>query len=343
MSAMSNVIVPERQLFDLAAAALAAGGMRAGDAELTARVLVLADMFGIHTHGISRVSQYLDRVRLGGIDARAEVETTRVAPGLALVDGRNGIGPLVGMIGLQAAMEGAKQVGIGAAFVRGSNHFGPIVPYAFLAAQEGCASIIASNATTTIAPWGGRDTRVGNNPLGIGVPNPGGDPIILDMAMSVVARAKIRNLLEKGERMPEGWAADRHGKPTTDPREGLAGFLLPVGGHKGYGLAVMVDLMAGLLSGAAFLTQVQAWDKNPGVPQNLGHFFILIDTGKLGSASWLHERMEAFQAILHEAPAADPAAPVIAPGEREMKVYARSVREGVTVSRTDYEALSGNA
>ncbi len=336
---MNDVVVSEQRLLDLAIAALISGGMREKDAQLTARVLVLADMFGIRTHGISRVPQYLERVRLGGIDARAEVSVDRVAPGLALVDGKNGVGPLVGMIGLQSALEGAKQVGISAAFVRGSNHFGPIVPYAFLAAQEGCASIIASNATTTIAPWGGRDTRVGNNPLGVGVPNPGGDPIILDMAMSVAARAKIRNLLEKGEQMPAGWAADKDGKPTTDPREGLSGFLLPVGGHKGYGLAVMVDLLAGLLSGAAFLTNVQAWDKNPGIAQNLGHVFILIDTSKLGSGAWLHSRMTEFQSILHETPAADPANPVIAPGEREMKAYEKSRQNGVSVLRADLEAI----
>ena len=340
---MNDIVVPERRLLELATGALVAGGMRQKDAELTARVLILADMFGIRTHGISRVPQYLERVRLGGIDARADVDVNRVAPGLALVDGKNGIGPLIGMVGLQAALEGAKQLGIGAAFVRGSNHFGPIVPYAFLAAQEGCASIIASNATTTIAPWGGRDARVGNNPLGIGVPNPGGDPIILDMALSVAARAKIRNLLEKGEQMPAGWAADKDGKPTTDPREGLAGFLLPVGGHKGYGLAVMVDLLAGLLSGAAFLTNVKAWDKDPGIAQNLGHVFILIDTSKLGPSSWLHERMEEFQAILHETPAADPENPVIAPGEREMKAYARSRRDGVAVSKVDFENIASVA
>lgn len=332
---MNDVTVPEQRLLELATAALVAGGMRDKDAALTARVLVLADMFGIRTHGISRVPQYLERVRLGGIDARADIAVNRVAPGLALVDGKNGVGPLVGMAGLQAALDGAKEAGIGAAFVRGSNHFGPIVPYAFIAAQQGCASIIASNATTTIAPWGGRDTRVGNNPLGIGVPNPGGDPIILDMAMSVAARAKIRNLMEKGEPMPAGWAADKDGKPTTDAREGLAGFLLPVGGHKGYGLAVMVDLLAGLLSGAAFLTNVQAWDKNPGLAQNLGHFFIAIDTTKLGSQSWLQERMAEFQSILHETPAADAAHPVMVPGEREMTTYAKSLRDGVSVAVAD--------
>ncbi|MBP0445090.1 Ldh family oxidoreductase [Roseomonas sp. SSH11] len=336
---MSETALPEADLLDLATRALTAGGMLAEEAALVARVLVLADLFGVRTHGISRVAQYLDRVRIGGIDARADVATLRVAPGLATVDGRNGIGPLVGMRALEAAMEGARAAGIGAAFARGSNHFGPIMPYALLAAEQGFASIIASNATTTIAPWGGKDTRVGNNPIGIGVPNPGGDPVILDMALSVAARAKIRALAQRGELIPEGWATDSEGKPTTDPKAALSGFLLPVGGHKGYGLAVMVDLLAGLLSGASYLTHVQAWDKNPGAPQNLGHVFILIDTSRLGSAEWLRDRMADFAAILHETPAADSASPVMLPGEREMAAYARGRTEGVRVATADIERL----
>lgn len=336
---MTHTVISEPRLLDLATRALTVGGMAPDEAALAAKVLVLAEMFGLSTHGIVRVPQYLDRVRIGGIDARAEVAIERVAPGLARVDGRNGVGPLVGMRALQAATEGARNAGIGAAFVRASNHFGPIMPYAFLAAQDGFASLIASNSTTTIAPWGGRDTRVGNNPLGIGMPNPGGDPIILDMAMSVAARGKIRQLMAAGKTMPPDWATDRDGMPTTDPKAGLAGFLLPFGGYKGYGLAVMVDLLAGLLSDASYLTHVQAWDKNPGVAQGLGHVFIVIDVGRLGAADWLHARMEDFRDILLSTPAADPATPVMAPGDRELAAYVRSRRDGVTVSVTDLQAV----
>jgi LDH2 family malate/lactate/ureidoglycolate dehydrogenase len=342
----SETVVPEEDLLALSVRALAANGMTQEDARLAARVLVLADMFGLRTHGILRIPQYLGRVRVGGIDPKAAVETERVAGGLALVDGRNGIGPLVGMRGLLAAMEGARAAGIGAAFARGSNHFGPIMPYCFLAAEGGFASIIGSNATTTIAPWGGRDTRVGNNPIGIGMPDSEGDPIILDIALSVAARGKMRALRDAGKPMPPDWAVDRDGRPTTDPAAGLAGFLLPVGGHKGYGLAVMVDLFAGMLSGAAYLTHVQAWDKNPGIAQNLGHFFVLIDTAKLTPGSVLHERIADVREILLSTPAADPVAPVMAPGDREMAAYKRARREGVRVATSDLaeiEALAGAA
>jgi LDH2 family malate/lactate/ureidoglycolate dehydrogenase len=339
----AETLVPEQELLTLATRALARGGLREDDAKRAARVLVLAEMFGLRTHGILRLPQYLGRVRVGGIDAGAEVSVERLAPGLALVDGRNGIGPLIGMRALEAAMEGARSVGIGAAFARGSNHFGPIMPYCFLAAQDGFASIIASNSTTTIAPWGGRDTRVGNNPLGLGMPDPAGDPIILDIAMSVAARGKLRALRDEGKSMPPDWAVDRDGRPTTDPAAGLAGFLLPVGGHKGYGLAVMVDLFAGMLSGAGYLTHVQSWDKNPEAAQNLGHVFMLIDTTKFGAAANLHQRMADFRDILTSTPPADPAAPVMAPGDREMAAYKRAQKEGVRVLTSDLEEVEALA
>ena len=176
----------------------------------------------------------------------------------------------------------ARETGVGIAFARASNHFGPVAPYSLIAAEAGFASIIGSNASTTIAPWGGRDARLGNSPVGFCVPNPGGQPIILDMALSVVARAKIRNAAKRGESIPPTWATDKDGQPTTDPKAALDGFLLPIGGHKGYGLALIVDLFAGLLSGAAFLTHVGSWSDNPEAPSDLGHFFFVIDASRLG-------------------------------------------------------------
>lgn len=336
---MTDATIAEDALLSLATRALIAGGMREEEAALAARVLVLADLFGLSTHGISRVPQYLGRVKVGGIDAAAEVQVARVMPALAMVDGRNGIGPLVGMKALEAALEGARACGIGAAFARASNHFGPIAPYAMIAAEQGFATLIASNATTTIAPWGGKDTRLGNNPIGIGMPNPGGDPVLLDMALSVAARAKIRSLAASGQSMPEGWATDAEGKPTTDPKAALAGFLLPVGGHKGYGLAVMVDLLAGLLSGAAYLTRVRAWDKTPEVAQDLGHVFIAIDATKLAPVDVLRARMADFIDIIHTTPPADPARPVLLPGEREMQLLHRQRATGVRVAGADLVKL----
>jgi LDH2 family malate/lactate/ureidoglycolate dehydrogenase len=335
-----TTIIARQRLEELASAALCNAGISAGDAAQVAQVLVLADLFGIHTHGVQRIPQYLGRADAGGLDLHAKVVSEVVAPAIALVDGANGLGPLVGARALEAAMAAARRTGVGVAFARGSNHFGPIMPYLFRACGEGFAAIIASNATTTIAPWGGREARLGNNPLGLGVPAPGGDPVMLDIAMSIAARAKIRAAAKNGEPIPDTWATDAAGLPTTDPNAALDGFLQPIGGHKGYGLSIMIDLFAGLLSGAAYLTHVQSWNKTPDRPQNLGHTFILIDTGHLGSQDELAGRIRDFADIIHDTPPADHARPVRLPGEAEMAAYHRQSRDGVEVAAEDVAALT---
>jgi LDH2 family malate/lactate/ureidoglycolate dehydrogenase len=322
---------PVDELRQLGRQAFQGLGLTESAAQKVAQVLVLADLFGLTTHGLSRIESYGERLESGGISATADPLVETIAPAIARVDGRNAVGPLVGMAALEAGIELARQFGISLVLARGSNHFGPISPYAYIAAEQGFASIIGSNATTTIAPSGGSDARLGNSPLGFGVPNPDGNHFMLDMAMSVVARAKIRNALKAGQPIPETWATDAAGKPTTDPRAALDGFLLPIGGHKGYGLALVVDLLAGLLSDAAYLTHVKSWVDAPDEPQNLGHFFILVDTRRLGSSDWLKARMTDFASILHQSPAIDRAAPVLVPGEIELQKMQRYLQEGVPV------------
>lgn len=327
----TQVSLSEAELTALGTQAFQGLGLPLKDAEEVCRVLVLADLFGLSTHGMSRVESYGERLQLKGINPRPNITLERVAPALVKVDGDNGVGPLVGMRSLEAAMEVAREYGVGIALARRSNHFGPISPYSYIAAEAGFASMIGSNSSTTIAPWGGSDARLGNSPLGFGVPNPGGAPFLLDMAMSVVARAKIRNAFKRGEPIPGTWATDRQGQATTDPAQALDGFLLPIGGHKGYGLALLVDLFSGLLSGAAYLNHVKSWVDAPEEPQNLGHFFILIDTRVLGSAQWLASRMSDFAAILHGSPAADASKPVLVPGEIELNRMARQRQHGIKI------------
>lgn len=327
----SYVTLSEAELTDLGVKSFQGLGLTQKDAQDVCRILLLADLFGLSTHGLSRVESYGERLEVLGINPRPNITVERVAPALVKVDGDNGVGPLVGMRSLGAAMAVAREYGVGIALTRSSNHFGPVSPYSYIAAQAGFASIIGSNATTTIAPWGGSDARLGNSPLGFGVPNPGGAPFMLDMAMSVVARAKIRNAFKRGEAIPDTWATDKLGSPTTDAGQALDGFLLPIGGHKGYGLALLVDMFAGLLSGAAYLTHVKSWVVAPKEPQNLGHFFILIDTKVLGSTQWLANRMNDFAAILYGSAAADAGKPVLVPGEIELGKMARQLQHGVQI------------
>jgi LDH2 family malate/lactate/ureidoglycolate dehydrogenase len=321
----------EAELTRLAVRVLEASGIARSDAEDAARILVTGDLMGHATHGVLRLESYGERLRSGAMDARAAIAVEEVAPAMVRVDGANALGPLVGLRALREAMARARTLGVGIAFARNSNHFGAIAPYCLIAAEQGFASMIGSNASTTIAPTGGAQTKLGNNPLGFGVPRPGGRPVILDMAMSVVARGKIRAALQKGQPIPDTWATDRDGRPTTDPKAALDGFLLPFGGYKGYGLALVVDLLAGVLSGAAYLTHVNSWLDDPDKPGNLGHFFVLIDTRVLGSTEWLAQRMGDFDAIVHGTPRADPAVPVRLPGEIELERLERHRREGLAL------------
>ena len=331
--------ITEDELKRLASAALTSMGVPPDQADDCAKILVFADLMGISTHGVARIASYGERLRIGGIKAKAEMSVERLAPGMVRIDGDNGLGPAVGMLGLREALRAAAETGIAVAFCRNSNHFGPIAPYALMAAEQGFASLIASNATTTIAPTGGRDARLGNNPMGFGFPNPGGDPVLLDMAMSVVARAKIRNAAKAGEPIPDSWATDRDGKPTSDPNAALKGFLAPIGGYKGYGLSLAVDLLTGLLSGASYLTHVSSWADNPEAPQDLGHTFVLIDAKRLGPADWLSPRMNDFATIIHETPRADPTVPVMLPGERELARMRRQRAEGLAINPATLEEV----
>ena len=334
----------EAELTRLAARVLEARGIARGDAEDAARILVTGDLMGHATHGVLRLESYGERLANGAIDAKARISVEEVAPAIARVDGANALGPLVGLRALREAMARARSHGVGIVFARNSNHFGAIAPYCLIAAEEGFASMIGSNASTTIAPTGGAETRLGNNPLGFGVPRPGGRPVILDMAMSVVARGKIRAALQRGERIPETWATDSAGNATTDPKAALDGFLLPFGGYKGYGLALVVDLLAGVLSGAAYLTHVNSWLDDPEKPGNLGHFFMLIDTRVLGSAEWLAARMGDFDGIVHGTPRADPDIAVRLPGEIELERLERNRRDGIALDAAlvaRLEAMAG--
>jgi len=325
-------LIAEEPLRALAARALEARGVPPEDALDCARILVLGDLLGLSTHGVSRIESYVERICLGGIAARPSIHVERPAPAIARVDGGNGLGPVVGLRALGEAMAMARETGIASAFARSSNHFGPVAPYNLIAAEAGFASIVGSNATTTIAPTGGAEARLGNSPVGFCIPTPGGRPILLDMAVSVVARAKIRDAMKRGEAIPDSWATDAEGRPTTDPKAALDGFLQPIGGYKGYGLALIVDLFAGLLSGAGYLTHVQSWSDHPEKAQGLGHFFIVIDTARLGSPGWLAERMEDFARIIHSTPRAVEAIAVKLPGENELDKLERQRRDGIEVA-----------
>jgi LDH2 family malate/lactate/ureidoglycolate dehydrogenase len=318
-------------LKQLAADALHRAGVSAEDAGITAGILVDAESMGITTHGLIRVPQYVDRIRRGGIDPKAPIRIEQKSPSLAIVDGADGVGTAVGGRALEAALDMAAATGIAWVGCRRSNHCGALAPYALRACEAGRVLIAGTNASTTMIPWGGSERRMGNNPLCIAAPGGDGMHVILDMAMSVAARGKIRAALAEGTAIPEGWAVDAAGLPTTDPARALAGSLLAVGGYKGSGLSLAVDMLSGVLTGATFLTDVSSWSEAPGDPSGLGHFFLLIDPGRLIGAQAFAAAMERFKTIVLDTPRADAAIPVLLPGQREQERRRAALRDGIDV------------
>ncbi len=337
----AGVTVGREALLSLAEAALTGAGASADHAAKCADILVEGDLMGLATHGVLRVLSYCERLRLKGVNAAADITVERKAPSLALVDGDNGLGPAVAITALEAGLEMVAETGIAYVGCRRSNHLGALAPYGLKACERGYVLICATNASTTIAPWGGREARLGNNPLSIAAPcppttsppsaSPAAPHFLLDMAMSVAARGKIRQARDEGTAIPQGWAVDAAGRPTTDPVAALEGFLLPFGGHKGSGLSQAVDLLSGVLTGARFLTDVSPWMEAPEQPSGTGHFFLLIDPARLLGAAAYSAAMERFRHLIRSTPPADPARPVQLPGEREQRRRAEALVKGVEI------------
>jgi len=299
--------------------AFARAGVPEAAAAQAAEILTLAEMMGIATHGLSRVTVYVDRIAGGGIDPGAEPVIRSPAPALRHVQGNNGLGPAVAYRALIAAMEAARNVGLGAAFVQGGTHLGALAPYLWIAAEAGFACIMTSTTAAMIAPAGGRGAMVGNNPLGLAVPGPQGAHVILDIALSVAARSRVRAAAEAGTQIPDSWATDADGLPTTDPAAAMRGLMQAIGGDKGANLALCLDLLAGGLSGAAMLSGIGSAEGARETPQNLGQMILLIDTRQMLPEAELSARMAQARYTVTGSIPVDPAHSVRMPGDRAIR------------------------
>jgi ureidoglycolate dehydrogenase (NAD+) len=309
------------------------------DAAIASDILVTADMQGIDTHGTRRLGPYVESIRSGMMKARPDIQVDRKTPGVAVVDGNDGLGPVVGFKALNVAMDIARETGIAYVGVRNSNHFAAIAPYASIACERNMVSFIGSNSFATMPPWRGQEVRHGNNPLCIAAPRQGHPPFIIDIAMSIVARGRIRKHLEHGESIPAGWAMDPQGQPTTDPREALKGTVLPIGNHKGYGLAMAVDILAGVLTGGAFAMDVKSLFQQRDKPQRVSHFFILIDIPQVIGLDAYFERMEALCTLMKTSEPFDPDLPVLLPGEPEAMAIEENTKSGIPMNAAWIETV----
>ncbi len=227
-------------------------GVPEDQARIIAEVLVEADLRGVGSHGVLRLPAYVHRVRAGLMAADTQIRVLGDRGATVLLDAQGGFGQVAGVHAMNQAIERARQYGVGFVAVRNANHFGIAAYYTMMALPHRMIGIAATNAAPSMAAWGGTQPVLGTNPISVAIPTGQDVDIVLDMAASVVARGKIRSAAAKGERIPLGWALDAEGRPTEDPQAALKGTLLPIGGPKGYGLALVVDALAGVLTGSDY-------------------------------------------------------------------------------------------
>lgn len=299
---------------------LQAAGASRKAASVTARALVDANQRGLDSHGVVFLSFYLPRLRAGTTQGDAEPEVVADLPGLVVVDGHDALGPYAASIAMELCCGKAQRAGAGVALVRRSSHFGAASYYSEFAARGGCVGIVFSNSDPGMAPLGGLGPLLGTNPVAIAAPRARGEPTpSLDIATSVVAQGKIILAQRDGVSIPEGWAVGADGAPTTDPSEALAGAVLPMGSHKGFGLAFMIDVLAGCMTGAGISPEIIG-DPQATTPQDVGHCFIAIRVDAALPTEQYEHALSRLAQFVHDAPRAEWAGPFLIPGEREATV-----------------------
>lgn len=315
-------------------------GMGDEDAEVVADSLVRANLEGNDSHGVSRMGIYTARMREGRISSKPDVEVERSGSVLR-VDGGNGLGQVASYHALKSAFPVAREAGIAGVAVRNSNHFGTVAYYCQMACREGLSLIATTNSPPGIAPWGGKKAYFGTNPIAFGFPTRREPPVIVDMSSSVVARGNIINAAREGEPIPEGWAMDEEGVATTDAEAALRGAVLPLGGAKGYALALAVEVMSGVLSGAAFGPQVNNLYRDGDPAANVGHSFIVLDVSKWMDLEDFYGRMEKFLGEIKATPRAPGVEEILYPGERRYAAYLQRTKEGIVLPAAVQKELEG--
>jgi len=277
-TAVSGARVAAQRLEAFIARAFETVGISAPEAKSIAELMTRADLNGADGHGVFRLPQYIRRIKGGAVNIKPKIRIEREAAGMALVDGDNGMGHLVMRFATEHAIEKAKTAGTAWVGVKWSNHAGPASLYASMPVAHGMIGLyLAVGNANHLAAWGGLDMLLSTNPIAVGIPAGEEAPIVLDMATTVAAYGKVKTAAQRGETMPEGWMIDRQGRPLTDPKRAAEGLLLPIGGYKGYGLALVFGLLAGTLNGAAMGRDVVDFNADDVTPTNTGHVIVAID------------------------------------------------------------------
>jgi LDH2 family malate/lactate/ureidoglycolate dehydrogenase len=327
---MSQSKVPVAAIRALITDALAAAGLPREDAATCAELMGEADLTGADAHGVFRLPQYVRRLKAGGFNPRPTITVTRSAPATALVDGDNGMGHLAMSRAAETAVAIARETGVSWVGVRRSNHAGPAGLYAEMPAAAGMIGMYSAVANANhMAVWGGADSLLGTNPLAFGVPT-GAGPLVLDMATTVVSYGTVKNYALQGKPMQPGWMVNTEtGEDILDARRAAEGLLLPIGGYKGSGLAIMLGLIAGPLNRAAFGRDVVDFNADDSSETNTGHFIVALDIARFLPLDAYKAEVDRHIRELKESRRLPGVDEIRMPGERRRQCRAERLRDGV--------------
>jgi len=319
-------------------------GLPPADAGCVATLMAEADARGADGHGVFRLPQYVKRIQSGGINTRPNIRVARQQAAMAVVDGDNAMGHLVMSRAAEIAIEKARQAGVAWVGARNSNHAGPASLYARMPLAHDMAGIyIAVGSANHLPPWGGTEMLLSTNPIAIAVPGSSSPEIVLDMATTNAAYGKVKVKAQRHEPMPEGWMIDREGKPLTDPARANEGFLLPIGGPKGYGLALMFGLLAGTLNGAAFGREVVDFNKDSTTVTNTGHAIVAVNIASFMDVQEFKQKVDQIWREMKSSPKLPGFDEIRLPGERSARIYRERMAHGVPLSQELHAALDSLA
>ncbi|MBP1931925.1 Ldh family oxidoreductase [Ammoniphilus resinae] len=307
-----------------------AAGLDQEQAEITGQHLIFADQHGVDTHGILRLPIYIKRIQEGLINKTPNLEWSNETNSSAVLDADNGMGHYITHLAMQKAIEKAKQHTISFITVKNGNHFGALASYTKMAAKQKMIGFITTNTAPLMAPTGGAERVLGNNPLSFAVPRKNEPPVVLDMACSNVAGGKLVLASKKGESIPLGWALDREGRPTTDPFEGFenGGVLLPIGGHKGYGLSLIMDILTGVLSGSNYGKNVNRLYDTSKVT-GIGYSMMVLNIESFLPMDIFEDRLEDLLHMVENSKKAMDVERIYLPGQMEEKIIRERLEQGV--------------
>lgn len=337
----------ESPLRSFAEGVLACVGASPVAAEIVAASLIEADRRGVHTHGLVRLPSYCADARSGRIVVGAVPRVEREHGPVATIDGGGGFGAVTGVAGMDEAIARAERHGVGFVTTRGGNHFGAAAFYALRAVERGLIGVAATSTPAVMAPWGGAEARLGNNPLAVAAPMPDGKPsFVLDLAQSAASRGRIKLAELSGERIPAGWALDAAGRATDDATAALAGALLPSGGHKGSGLALAVEVLAGVLAGGELGPELintsltgSARSSSATRTGTVGSVYVAVDPEYFVGREVFVERMGRLAELIKATPPAQGFVEVLVPGELEARAADEARSRGIELEESMVELL----